>query len=360
VSLWGISSSLAISQDGGRTWLANPLGGRVPLEDRPWVVADGSCSAYVVYHQTNVLTVLLPVAPPVPTETEAPIIDRYDLCNIAGNSTGVALNPLSHTLLSLGATTLGSANTFGKPAVDVGARSRWRHSLYVPFMTCAYTSFTQFAQGGCPTNRSQVAVAVSRDGGRTFSDQPVATFAPFLEPVWALSVAVDQAGTVYLAWFDDHHVFLSISRDGGVTWGAARQVDQAPSLASAYPTIAAGAPGHVAVAWYGTDRSGDVGSTAVMGAPGAAGSAPWQVFVAESSDGGGTFSQRPATGIVHTGVVCTIGDGCKVPASRDLFDDFGIAMSPTTGLVGVAYSSDQPGGTPADVFAGYSSETPSP
>jgi len=357
VSLWGIASSLATSQDGGRSWLANPLGGRVPLNDRPWVAADGRCAVYVVYHQFNLLTELVPVDLPLATDTDAPIVDRYDLCDLEGNSTGVALDPVNETVLALGATSLGSGNTFGKPAVDNGTDSPFRQSLYVPLMSCGYTSAAQYAQNGCPTNRTVVSVAISRDRGRTFIQRRVTSFAPFIHPVWALNVAVDRAGRVYLTWFDNHHAFLSVSSDGGRTWGSPQQVDQAPSLAAAYPTIAAGAPGHVAIAWYGTDRAGDVNSTRTMGSPGAATSATWAVFVAKSGDGGTTFAQRQATGTIHTGAVCTRGGACEA-ASRGLFDDFGIAMSPTTGLVSIAYTSDQPGGGATDIHADYVSEIP--
>jgi len=39
---------------------------------------------------------------------------------------------------------------------------------------------------------------------------------------------------------------------------------------------------------------------------------------------------------------------------RDLFDDFGIAISPTTATTSVAYTDDQPAGTIRQDFSAYS------
>jgi hypothetical protein len=42
---------------------------------------------------------------------------------------------------------------------------------------------------------------------------------------------------------------------------------------------------------------------------------------------------------VHTGGVCESGIACT--GNRDLYDDFGVAASPTTGLASIIYSDDQ-------------------
>jgi len=42
---------------------------------------------------------------------------------------------------------------------------------------------------------------------------------------------------------------------------------------------------------------------------------------------------------VHYGAVCQGGAGCT--GNRDLYDDFGVAASPTTGLASIVYSDDQ-------------------
>ena len=42
---------------------------------------------------------------------------------------------------------------------------------------------------------------------------------------------------------------------------------------------------------------------------------------------------------MHLGAVCEGGISCS--GNRDLFDDFGVAASPVTGLASVAYTADQ-------------------
>lgn len=346
VSLWLGSTSLAVSSDGGNTWTVDPLSG-VPAEDRPWVAADGACTVYVTYHQ-------LP--------TFSPVVNRYDLCDLADSGAGVALNPASSAQITFAGTAPGLSNAFGKTAVDTSAASPYRHSVYVPMANCDLSSPQDFvanaaSSSGCP-GRTEITVAVSRDGGRTFGDHEVALSDNGELPVWPDMVATDAAGTVYLAWSDNHDVYLSVSHDGGVTWDAPLRVNQAPSLAGVYPTVTAGAAGQVTVAWYGADRAGNSNNAKVMGLPGAKGAAVWRVFVARSTDGGGQFVQVAATGPVHTGELCTQGDGCTVRNSRNLLDDFGVATSPTTGLVSVAYTSDQPSGQQNTAFTGFTTQLP--
>src|SRR5437868_15161473 len=54
---------------------------------------------------------------------------------------------------------------------------------------------------------------------------------------------------------------------------------------------------------------------------------------------GSAFTQVKATPEVHFGGVCEGGVTCT--GNRDLFDDFGVAASPTTGLASIIYSDDQ-------------------
>ncbi len=71
---------------------------------------------------------------------------------------------------------------------------------------------------------------------------------------------------------------------------------------------------------------------------------------------GGSFKQVAASPIVHFGGVCESGIACS--GNRDLFDDFGVAVHPATGLASIIYSDDQytndandppqPGCTPAE------------
>src|SRR5439155_25252852 len=75
--------------------------------------------------------------------------------------------------------------------------------------------------------------------------------------------------------------------------------------------------------------------------------AAWYVFFAQNLQAtipGSQFSQTTATPIVHYGGVCESGVTCS--GNRDLYDDFGVAASPTTGLASIIYSDDQYSNTP--------------
>src|SRR5205807_2602720 len=73
---------------------------------------------------------------------------------------------------------------------------------------------------------------------------------------------------------------------------------------------------------------------------------------------GSKFTQVKASPIVHLGGACESGVTCT--GNRDLFDDFGVAVSPTTGLASIAYSDDQPGNTSSDDHTAIATQTGGP
>ncbi|HZU13843.1 MAG TPA: sialidase family protein [Chloroflexota bacterium] len=342
-SLWVGSTSVAISQDGGKSWVIDPLGG-IPVEDRPWIAADGACTFYVTYHQIPLFD---------------PVVNRYDICNLSDLAAGVTINPTSSTQLFLNNSVPGLTNDFGKIWVDNSAGSRYHHYVYVPMMGCDLNGPVQIVQNeetssGC-LNKTELFIGVSTDGGRTFNDYKVAEGANGEEPVWCCNVTTDAAGTVYFVWSDNHNAYLAASSDGGQTWGAPVQLNKGG--AAVYPTAAGGVAGQVKVAFYATTVAGDSNDPVAMGNPGAPGAAQWTVQVASSNNYGKGFGISTATSTVHTGVLCTEGDNCSITNSRDLYDDFGAAISPLDGHLSIAYTSDQPGGTNANDFTGYATTT---
>jgi hypothetical protein len=54
---------------------------------------------------------------------------------------------------------------------------------------------------------------------------------------------------------------------------------------------------------------------------------------------GSRWARHTASPVVHRGGVCESGVACT--GNRDLFDDFGVAASPRTGLASIVYSDDQ-------------------
>ncbi|MDX6514125.1 MAG: hypothetical protein QOE36_3629, partial [Gaiellaceae bacterium] len=53
----------------------------------------------------------------------------------------------------------------------------------------------------------------------------------------------------------------------------------------------------------------------------------------------GGFTLTSVTPVIHKGGACLGGVTCT--GNRDLYDDFGVAASPTTGLVSIVYDNDQ-------------------
>ena len=160
-----------------------------------------------------------------------------------------------------------------------------------------------------------------------------------------VNLSVDRAGTVYAVYMDDHNLYYSFSTDRGVTWSAPLQVNQAPSATAVMPWSVACASGELDVVWYGTSFYD--GTTAPDQYPA---SAAWYVYFAQNltaATPGSGFTQVEATPVVHFGGVCEGGISCS--GNRDLFDDFGIAVNPTTGLASIVFSDDQPGNdSPSD------------
>jgi predicted lipoprotein with Yx(FWY)xxD motif len=339
--------SLAVTVDGGHSWIVHPLAAEVPLDDRPWLAADGPCRVYLTYHA-------LP--------TEATVVNVYDLCNPLATIAGLTLAPVASTRYAqlllpalLGQGALYVTVGFGKTMVDTSPTSPFEHNLYIPMMDCPGLTLGQeiaraeARDSNCPAGvNAEVYLAVGTEGGTTWTLGPVARTSNREVPTWGETVAVDGRGCVYLTWSDNHHSFLDVSCTAGRTWQPV--VPLGGDNASVDPTITAAADGHVAVAWYGADRPGDANDLQVMGAPGSTGAARWSLQGAMSNDGGQTWSAAATLDpLVHTGVLCTRGDACTIANSRTLLDDFGAVTSPRSHAVTFVYGNDQPGGTFATV-----------
>lgn len=349
-SLYIADSALAASHDGGKSFEVNPLGG-VPSEDRPWLAADGPCTVYLAYQNGD-------SGPP-----SREMVSRFDACQTPTQQTGAGavIDPVQSPTDPY---PLGSFLA-GKPMVDNSPRSPYHHNLYIPTGGCETDlPGPMFVPNtdpfDCQFARASLSVAVSSDGGHSFAVHRVTDSTTHQLQIWPDELAVDQTGTVYLVWGDNQNVYLDISQDGGRSWSKPRTVNVPPARSGALPTVAASAPGHVDIAWYGAERDGPSNDQTVMGAPGAPGAAPWRVYFAKSTDGGRSFQQADATSTVHTGIICTSANACTVPHSRDMFEDFGVAISPTTDRASIAYDIDQPTIRPnsGPITVGYATERP--
>jgi hypothetical protein len=180
-------------------------------------------------------------------------------------------------------------------------------------------------------NFNHVAVARSMDGGNTWTTSEVFA-APLNDAQNNVfpSLAVDSAnGNVYATWSDQAHVFVSKSTDHGATWSAATAVSTAPVNTAIFPWVAARS-GTVDVVYYGTTASGNSNTET---------NAVWNVYLAQSTNAGKTYSQTQVSASPnHVGVICTHGTGCR-PGTRNLLDLFEDAISPG-GKAGIIYTDD--------------------
>ena len=97
-------------------------------------------------------------------------------------------------------------------------------------------------------------MAVSTDGGQTFSDHVV-----YDNPCASVNyghqfvnVSVDSAGNVYAVYNDNHNLFYSFSTDHGQTWSGPYQLNVAPSATAIFPWSTALGNGKLDIVWYGT------------------------------------------------------------------------------------------------------------
>lgn len=301
---------VSTSRDGGVTWRTNYTSATVPVDDREWIAADGASKVCISYHDVATFNI------DVSCSTDA---------GLTFTQPSVAIDP-SHAFLL-------QNNEIGNLVIDPAS-----HVIYQVFSGIASSSEVASGTQGT-TGYHAVWVAVSTDGGQTFTDHLV-----YANPDPTVgyghqfvNLSVDQAGTLYAVFSDNRVVSYSYSGDHGTTWSAPVQVSATPANTAIMPWSVAGSPGRLDIVYYGTSYSDP--TTVPDNYPM---SAAWQVYFAQSLDAnapGATFTQSAATPINHYGGVCEGGISCT--GNRDLYDDFGVAASPTTGLASIVYSDDQ-------------------
>jgi len=308
---------IAVSTDAGDTWTLNPVTTPETADDREWIAADGSFGYCFSYHNgPQGITVG---------------------CGKTVGSTGVAGTTQYASALDANHAFQIGENGIGNLAIDPGS-----HVIYQ-----TYSAITTAAETACAPQLGVVAgtcnyhgvyMAVSTDGGLTFTDYPV-----YVNPDPTVgyghqfvNVSVDKAGNVYSVYTDDHHVYYSFSTDHGRTWRGPYLVSST-SGTQIFPWSTAGDAGKLDVVYYQTPYFD--GTNTPDNYPL---NAAWTVGFAQNVNAlapGSAWSQETAGPTVHFGGVCEAGVTCT--GNRDLFDDFGVAASPTTGLASIIYSDDQ-------------------
>ena len=138
-------------------------------------------------------------------------------------------------------------------------------------------------------------------------------------------------GTVYVAYSNDHDIFLVHSTDKGVTWSQPVRVSNgAETKTAVLPWLETGpTPGSVGIVWYGTSNAANDDN------------ANWKVFYAQSFNATAdtpTFRQVTVSDHFIHGSNISEG-GLTGTANRNLIDYFQMSFDPTGAAV-VAYADD--------------------
>src|SRR5881398_2110493 len=304
---------VSTSTDGGATWTLNPVTTPETVDDREWIAADGAAGVCISYHDAPQGITVGGSQDAGTTFTQfASAIDASHAFQIGENSIGnLAIDSSSHVIYQTYSAITTAAETACAPQLGVIAGTCNYHGVYI---------------------------AVSTDGGLTFTDYPV-----YINPDPTVgyghqfvNVSVDKAGNVYSVYTDDHHVYYSFSTDHGKTWNGPYLITTT-SGTQIFPWSTAGDAGKLDVVYYQTpyyDGTNTPDSYPL--------SAAWTVGFAQNLRAlmpGSAWSRQTTSPINHYGGVCEAGVACS--GNLDLYDDFGVAASPTTGLASIIYSDDQ-------------------
>lgn len=208
--------------------------------------------------------------------------------------------------------------------------------------------------------RGVLRVATSTNRALTFNSVTVSASGQRVGDIdW---LTIDSAGNVYVAYLEVNSgdVFMSTMKYGGTandaspgsTWSTPVRVSAPPVNTAVFPAIAAGSPGHVTVAYYGTSSpgQGDMASRSGDTPDNVKPDARWSTYAAFSSDAlcqwsgcsSPSFKQTLASHRdVHQGNVCTSGGGCSIGNhdDRSLLDFLDVGYD-ENGRVGIVWTDD--------------------
>lgn len=285
-SLAAATVSSAVSDDTGKTWFLNPSATLATTEDRQWNIAAGPNYAAIWVRE--------PITGP----------GFYLYQSLDGGRT----YPFVALVYPFN-------GTGGQPVINPATGTVY--GVISSGTNLIFVKGTRDATTGLVTSFTNKVIST---GFRHNSLFPV--------------IRYDTAGNLYTAWSDIRAVYCRYSRDDGATWSAPIVVSRGTDNASAVmPWIAAGDPGRLAFAWYGTSSPTNTDSQA-----------DWYLWFAQTLNGldaQPTFVQKRAVQrIIHRGNVSLGGLNLTDPnLNRNLIDFFQIALD-REGRVGIAFTDD--------------------
>lgn len=298
-ALWIGCSSVATSQDLGETWTSTPAACTSPVADRQYVIPTEGGEAYLYAHQ-------------LPT-----------FWQMGGKTTDYG-----RTWVPTGPIELPDHHLILSEGTGWGGGGFWNRATGSVFLTWTYFHDGPLGSGGW-----NPGFAVTRDGGTSWEMGEAKGMGGAQLGLGLVVGAADEAGNVYLAWGEDDGgdvgIWLAASQDDGKTWTDPVRVDVGDA-SDVFPTLTAGAPGKVAVAYYENTEKGNPSD--VKGA--------WNVTLAWTAD---AFAATPVferanltSSPVKEGPICISGTSCT--GDREFADYFQIHVLPD-GRVGAIFNS---------------------
>jgi hypothetical protein len=340
------------SNDGGTTFgPPNPGAAQAALDDRMWMDADpklnalGFANVFLTYHDLDTDDIQLSIS----TDGGQTYVQSGPIINNTDVPPGQWAASCPAALCIVAPVGVGAGNELGNV---IAYRPRGAALKLYSIFTTPDSETDNFAGTG-GQNRLYEAVGTVVDnpaGGppaitwRNYEiwHGPVGARYDKIFPV----TSVDAAGHVYAVWTDGTQIFEKTSSDG-TSWGcpAASSVPGGPTPCTGptgipnpagvnttvLPWIAAGAGGIADVVYYGS-QAPTAGDNANAGDV-------WNVYMAQTTDSGSTWSVSTASDhAIHTGAICLGGTGCS--GGRTLLDFFQVSIDPTNGAADIAYADD--------------------
>lgn len=338
----------------GANWAGpNYAGGNV---DRQWYAVDPKQAGlvYMSYHDLQGPNINFLKSTDGGITFTCPIVGAtLPSCPVTATENGN--NPNSNYIAT------GLGNTTGRPLIDPTDTNR----IYVPYIDNVATASAAPAPTDTDPDLTRLHMAVSTDGGTTWSADTDPNGNPILDANAAFpydgshdnvlahlfnTAAIDSKGNLYILFSlrlgsagdvgtthfsgTTTHLYLMTSQDKGVTWSKPVQVDQGGLGSNVFQWIVAGDPGRIAMTWYGS-KVDDFNDT----------SGQWSEMYAESTDALSahpTFTQANVSGPfpMHNGDICQAGIDCQVTGGNRDLSDFQMVTIDTCGRAHPVWTDD--------------------
>jgi hypothetical protein len=329
------SVAVATSQDNGATFSNVPVQGGLPVDDREWIAADGAATSLLSFHD-------------IATDD----IDILRSDNSGGSYMQIS-QAIPETDYKAGNNELGNLvidhdTTSGITAGSGGKSGFWAYQVFV-----APSQAPSNPLGSATFN--EAFLAVSHDGGYTWTDQPVPCSVTGTSGANGLdhnfpNVSVAPNGSLWMTWSDDRNIYTATSpapsANGGKTsWTCSGPVSTTTSSGQAiFPWVVATSSG-VDLVYYASPTRTNTSTSQQT----------WYVYFAQDPTSTATGWATPIQiTSVHQGAVCESGATCN--SGRQLFDDFGVDTD-AQGWAHIAYSHDAPDLGGSGTFTGYAVQT---